>query len=320
MSRKLVSIIIPTYNSAEHVVGAIKSVFDQGIDSCEILVVDDGSTDNTVEALREFENSRDVRILRHPDGLNHGTCASRKLAIAKARGKYLAFLDADDRYLSGKLAKHVATLESHPAVALVHGPVVIEKLPGAEMISHQPGRPPQDWIGVYNPLKLGISLLRRNPVFYNSTVVCRASAVSPADLPERLVFQSEDHLLWTNMVGRGGYLFFYDPEPLTCYRIHPEQFTSKSSQIPGSIPLLRLEYLAAIAARRHRRIRKQWLATAMLAEIFNLIDLQESGIESGQERTGVNFWRSFMSLHIALAAVLRIFRGLGCFIFRRSCD
>jgi glycosyltransferase involved in cell wall biosynthesis len=114
----LVSVIIPAYNAAATVVRALDSVLAQQGVALDLIVVDDGSTDATVEVVRE--RLRDVpqaRLLRMER--NSGVSAARNAGIAAARGAYLAFLDADDVWLPEKLKRQLACIERDPQVALV---------------------------------------------------------------------------------------------------------------------------------------------------------------------------------------------------------
>jgi glycosyltransferase involved in cell wall biosynthesis len=109
----LVSVIIPTYNRAGLVAEAVASVEAQTFRDLEILVVDDGSTDNTPDVLALLEG---VRVLRHPT--RRGVAAARNLGAAAARGEWLAFLDSDDLWLPEKLARQMAYLEERPGLLL----------------------------------------------------------------------------------------------------------------------------------------------------------------------------------------------------------
>jgi glycosyltransferase involved in cell wall biosynthesis len=109
----LVSVIIPTYNRVALVTEAVASVEAQTFRDFEILVVDDGSTDATLEALAPWE---DVRILRQPR--RAGVAAARNLGAAAARGEWLAFLDSDDLWLPEKLALQMAYLKDRPSLLL----------------------------------------------------------------------------------------------------------------------------------------------------------------------------------------------------------
>jgi len=107
----LVSVIIPTYNRAGQVAEAVASVAAQTFRDFEILVVDDGSTDDTFEVLAALEC---VRVLRHLR--RRGVAAARNLGAAEARGEWLAFLDSDDLWLPEKLARQMAYLEARPGL------------------------------------------------------------------------------------------------------------------------------------------------------------------------------------------------------------
>ena len=109
-----VSVIIPTYNRAALVAEAVASVLAQTCRDFEILVVDDGSTDGTAEALAAFAGQ--MTVLRQP--ARRGVAAARNLGIAAARGRWLAFLDSDDLWLPEKLARQLAFLSAHPKLLL----------------------------------------------------------------------------------------------------------------------------------------------------------------------------------------------------------
>jgi glycosyltransferase involved in cell wall biosynthesis len=99
------SVIIPTYNRAQMVGRAIRSVLDQTYQDFEIVVVDDGSKDNTEEVVRSFNDKR-VRYIKHER--NEGVAAARNTGIKATRSKYIAFQDSDDEWLPEKLEKQMA--------------------------------------------------------------------------------------------------------------------------------------------------------------------------------------------------------------------
>lgn len=104
-----VSIVIPTYNRAKVLDRAIKSALSQTYDDFEIVIIDDASDDDTQSLVKGMKDER-IRYFKH--ATNKGQPASRNTGIEKARGKYIAFLDSDDEWLSEKLEKQVKKIEN----------------------------------------------------------------------------------------------------------------------------------------------------------------------------------------------------------------
>jgi glycosyltransferase involved in cell wall biosynthesis len=112
----LLTIAIPTFNSAHFLPDAVASIMRQGLDDFEILIIDNASEDNTEEVVRSFENPR-IRYIRNPSNL--GASENGNRCLANSRGRYFKLLCADDVLLDGVLAKQLNILESRPEVALV---------------------------------------------------------------------------------------------------------------------------------------------------------------------------------------------------------
>jgi len=110
-----VSVLIPTYNRREYVVDAIQSVIAQDYADMEIIVVDDGSTDDTVAALEPYLSK--IRLIRTA---NQGPALARNVAMRAARGDYVAYLDSDDLYYPFKIKMQALLLDSYPDVGMVY--------------------------------------------------------------------------------------------------------------------------------------------------------------------------------------------------------
>lgn len=113
----LVSVIIPAHNRTAYIIEAIESVLGQTFRDFEIIVVDDGSTEDIKGPLSKWIDRGEIQYVYQS---NQGQSAARNLGVSLAKGKYFAFLDDDDMYLPTKLEKQVAFLEAHPEVGLVH--------------------------------------------------------------------------------------------------------------------------------------------------------------------------------------------------------
>jgi glycosyltransferase involved in cell wall biosynthesis len=112
----LVTVVIPAYNSARYIGETLQSVLSQEYLRLEVIVVDDGSTDNTEDAVKKFDSSR-VTYLRQPN--SGGPSRPRNTGIQESRGQYIALIDSDDIMLPGKLARAVRLFMREPHLGLV---------------------------------------------------------------------------------------------------------------------------------------------------------------------------------------------------------
>src|SRR5262245_48027518 len=119
-SRPAVTVILPTYNRASFLPGAFESLDSQSFKDWDLIVVDDGSTDNTREIVHAFERAGG-RAMRYVHQTNRGAYAARNRGLDEATGKYVAFFDSDDVWLPHHLARCVTALEEHPEVDWVFG-------------------------------------------------------------------------------------------------------------------------------------------------------------------------------------------------------
>ncbi len=125
MNNPLVSVIIPTYNTANLIADALNSVFQQTYGPIELIVVDDGSTDNTADIVKHYQTSKTSKTnetnLIYIYQENGGRASARNTGIKDARGKYVAFLDSDDLWTSGKLKKQVEIMEANKDIDFLFG-------------------------------------------------------------------------------------------------------------------------------------------------------------------------------------------------------
>lgn len=115
MSEPLVSVVIPAYNAARTLTATVESALAQTVQDFEIVIVDDGSRDATLEVARSIADPR-VRVLSQANG---GAAAARNTGVRAATGEYVALLDADDLWLPHKLERQLTVLESAPGVDAV---------------------------------------------------------------------------------------------------------------------------------------------------------------------------------------------------------
>ena len=189
-----VSVVIPAYNAAEWISEAIQSALDQTYPPLEVIVVDDGSRDDTWLIASRFAPR--ARVLRKRNG---GPAAARNLGIASATGEWIALLDADDRWAARKLEKQVAL--AAPGVALVHTALENEA-DGPEL-----------------PETITFDVLWEANCIANSSVLIRRDAVlALGGFDEDLKLKSvEDYHLWLRLASTGARIVSCN-EPLAFYR------------------------------------------------------------------------------------------------------
>lgn len=111
---KKVSVIIPVYKVEKYIAATVESVLKQTYTNFELIIVDDGSPDRSIEICQRFKDPR-IKIIRQE---NQGVCAARNTGIRNSQGECIAFLDGDDLWLKEKLEKHIEHLESLPEVGI----------------------------------------------------------------------------------------------------------------------------------------------------------------------------------------------------------
>jgi teichuronic acid biosynthesis glycosyltransferase TuaG len=204
----LVSVIIPAFNRAHWLADAVNSVLAQTHGRSEVLVVDDGSTDATFEVARRLADS-DPRV-RPFRQANAGVAAARNLALAAARGRYVAFLDSDDWWLPEKLERQVAAIVATDAKLCFTGFRRVRE--GADT--------PGDQVRV--PARVGHrQLLRTNHIATTTCLVDRARA---GDF-RMVAVNHDDYATWLSLLRPGGWALGLD-EDLARYRVAGESLSS----------------------------------------------------------------------------------------------
>jgi glycosyltransferase involved in cell wall biosynthesis len=207
-----VSVLMTTWNGAGFIGASIASVLAQSFTDFELIVVDDGSTDDTSCVLAGIGDPR-LRVLRQ--AVNGGVVAARNAGFAAARGRYVAALDHDDLSHPERLARQVAYLEAHPGVVLVATEIEIEE-PGARR--HAPDHPTGG-----DPTLMRWLLHVDNPLTWSSVMV-RADAVRRLGAFVRPEYElADDFDLYHRLLGVGEIARL--DEVLTVYRWHARNTT-----------------------------------------------------------------------------------------------
>ncbi len=215
-----VSVIIPTYNSSKYIREAIVSVLNQTYKNIEIIVIDDGSEDNTNDVLKDYIKSGAIEYFYKK---NQGQASARNFGIKKSRGEIIAFLDADDLWLPEKLEKQIKKLQTTSADICFTDVEVFGKTESAGKRFSQ--------IAEFHQGEILKSLIRTNFLVNSSILMKRAVFEKIGFQNEKRIYRNiEDYDYWIR-AALDGINFVYLPEALTQYRIHRDQ--SSKNQIYG---------------------------------------------------------------------------------------
>ncbi len=240
-----VSVIIPTYNSAQYVVEAVESVLAQTYQDFEILVIDDGSTDETAQMMRRYQTP--VRYIHQQKG---GVAVARNRGIQESQGRYVAFLDADDTWLPHKLERQIEALRQQPHDQVCYSAFTIVDS-DLNLISLSQGQ--------RRGSTLEDLLTRGNVIGSICTVVCERTLFDLVGGFDPVLSQCADWDMWVRLAAQTEFL--YVDEPLVTYRQHDAsmsrnaplleydslQVLSKGFAMPKLSESLRAQHQAAFA-------------------------------------------------------------------------
>lgn len=214
----LVSVILSVYNGADFVGKTIESILGQTYYNMEIIIVDDASTDHSLEILRSCQDSR-IKVIACEK--NRNVAYSGNVGFKEAKGKYVALIGHDDLWKRDKLEKQVAFLEEHPSysVCFTCMDVIDENLKICKdsflyQVISETDRPARVWIR---------KLFMEGNFFCAPSACIRKEALDRAGYYRLALLQLQDYDLWLRLFLQGeAYIY---PEKLTCYR----QFKNKSN-------------------------------------------------------------------------------------------
>ena len=216
----LISVVMSVYNTEKYVAEAIESILNQTLTNLEFIIVDDGSTDNSLEIFQSYiKIDNRVKVIVNPE--NIGLAKSLNRGISIARGKYIARMDADDISLPRRLIKQLDFLESNPEIDVVGSNYTrIDTHSNVLTTTDKPTSPALIWWNLYfgNPIAHPTVMMRRS-LFLDGKI--RYDEQIPV---------AQDYHLWHQVIE--DHSISNIPESLLLYRVHPESVTSKNLKEP----------------------------------------------------------------------------------------
>jgi glycosyltransferase involved in cell wall biosynthesis len=215
MKAPTISVIIPTYNQADFLREALKSVVGQGFTDWEVIVVNNYSEDHTEEVVQNFQDPR-IQLINYRN--NGCVAASRNQGIQRARGQYLAFLDSDDLWLTQKLEYCLSQLQ-HEGDLVCHAQIFFDQKTKAEkLVSY--GR--ERWLN-YEDMLFGINPVSTSTVLVKKEWVDKLGGFSE----EPKAITSEDYDLWLRLAREGARMKVLE-EVLGKKRDHETSYSASS--------------------------------------------------------------------------------------------
>jgi glycosyltransferase involved in cell wall biosynthesis len=211
------------YNAQAYLEESVTSVLEQSYQDLELIIVDDGSTDDTYRvALALSKADHRIRLIRHET--NRGLATARNRTLAESRGQYFAVADADDIHLKERLAEQVALLNSESRVGVVGSQV--------SFFGNPTGQPPRQAV-LASDQEIKFAMLF-HPAFWNTTTVYRTELVRELG-GYRTCFDrgAEDYDLWCRLSSRT--MFANVTKPLVRVRLHPASITSGNDDCLSNI-------------------------------------------------------------------------------------
>ncbi len=218
-----VSVIIPAYNAMTYLPKTVESVLKQSFTDFEVIIVNDGSSDNIEQWVNTITDNR-IKLISQK---NQGTAAARNTGIAHAKGEYLAFLDSDDLWEASNLEKQVYCLDNNPDVGLVY--VWIASIDeNGNHLGQIYGNDEQGYIWE--------KMLQRNVIWSGSAAMVRRVCFEKSGVFDQSLKYSEDWDMWIRI--SRNYSFAVIKEPLVYYRFHPNNKSKNHTKIKNELRLI----------------------------------------------------------------------------------
>lgn len=278
-----ISVVMPVYNSSLYLNESIESVLNQTLDDFEFIIIDDGSTDNSTDVIKSYQDKR-INLQKR----SHDYIASLNYGMRLAKGKYIVRMDSDDKMLPIRLQTQFDYMESHPETAVCGSWF---QTFGSDENIYQLNTKHEDII---------CNMLSGNPMCHPSVIMCTDMLYSffygkGKEVYDRSCIYAEDYKLWYDIIKEGGKLANI-PAVLLCYRCSEKQTSRKESNTSFQSALkVRMAYLKDVC---------KWMLSKDSTYLPQLKELFDR-----QEKNEINFYSLCDSVKILYRDLLRKNRG-----------
>jgi glycosyltransferase involved in cell wall biosynthesis len=288
------SVIVPIYNVDNYLIQTIESVIYQSFQTWELILIDDGSADSSYQIAYNWTlKDKRIKLLQHKKAANRGVSASRNLGIQHARGKWVAFLDADDVWLPNKLQNQYEVIQKYnnKNLVLVYSQATVIDEKGSFIKDKKEAKMHNPLHALYGSGKPGFQenafkwTIQGGFDAPTSTVVCKRELIDELGGFEEDMHFSEDALMWYRMIEKGD-MYFMD-EALCHYRVHQKQWNAAATaKLKSTRRFIAYERLLDLTDK----IYLPYISSLLVQKGFKIIVRTNIGYPHFDWKLIFNFW------------------------------
>ena len=284
------SVIIPTYNGQQQIRDALGSIQKQDDDGVEVVIVDDGSTDQTLKIVQSYSECLNIRIIEREH--NGNWVSNTNHGILNSSGKYICFLHQDDRWENDRLKIVRSILKDNPEVAMCFHPAWFIGPDGKHIGLWECPFNVKNNLEIISSDILLKCLLIQNFIAVSSPVFIKDNAVKAGLLDESMIYTA-DWDFWLKMSQYDP--IAYIPKPLTCFMVHPESQTEHLSDKAGDVE----KQLSCVLNRHFNKYKAHTMDKNRLFRIASYsvrLNVNLMKLNSGQKVHWIHLFWDFLCL------------------------
>lgn len=234
-----ISIITASYNYAEYIKETIESVINQTYKNWEMIIIDDGSTDNSVQVIKHFcqKDSR-IKLFTHLGGINKGLTDTIKKGIEVASGEWIIFLESDDTITPNYIEEKVKVIQKYPYIKFIFNDVnLFGDEEGIEIFKNYLNRSRKALQNLTFPANIANLFIKYNPVPTFSAVMVKKASLENLNF-NSFIPQWVDYYLWSQLAANND--FYYINKKLTNFRIHKYSYNTNKINLYKTLYFVRI--------------------------------------------------------------------------------